>query len=96
MNFFFFLSFSFLFLFPFLCLSVCQCVLLLSVYPLTSFPTIDLAFELLDARSYAPRGAVKTETRRQRGGPRNTARGETGETKMRYGPWSQRMYIAAP
>ena len=27
----------------------------------------------------------------KRGGPRNTARGETGETKMRYGPGAQKM-----
>ena len=27
----------------------------------------------------------------KRGGPRNTARGETGETKMRYGSGAQRM-----
>ena len=41
-------------------------------------------------RKHPPEGAIKTENRRQNRGPHNTAREETGETKMRYGPGAQK------
>ena len=58
-----FLSFSFPFL-SFLSFPVLSFLFLF--LPSLSFHAPDLAFELLDTRKYAPRDAVKTETRRQK------------------------------
>ena len=53
--------------FSFLFLSFLPCSLFPFPFPSSlSFHAPDLAFELLDTRKYAPRDAVKTETRRQK------------------------------